>query len=112
MGGGILEPKIDAYGGEHAVFEAVIGVSAHKCGFADGGLSKEANFEYVVVVPLHLAVRLISLYEEVYIRRNLLITVGPPAIGIAISSEVSTRRVPSGQITATTTLLRGGWGRG
>ena len=55
---------------------------------------------------------LISLYEELYIRRNLLITVGQPAIGIAISFAVSTKRVLSGQITAITTLLRDGWDRG
>lgn len=62
MGGGVLEPKIDSDGGEHAVFEAVICISAHECGFADCGLSKEANFEYVVVVSLHVVANPIDIF--------------------------------------------------
>ena len=90
MGGGVLEPEVDSDGGEHAVFEAVVGVSAHECGFADCGLSEEANFEDVVVVPVHLVIiLLISLYKE-----KSTITVGLPAIGIATFSAVSTRGVP------------------
>jgi hypothetical protein len=50
----LLKFKIDAYCGEKVLFELVVSISSKECSFTNSRWPYEHNFEYKIVISLHI----------------------------------------------------------